>query len=323
MRPRALVVPALICIAALPAPVSATFSLVACDPEGSCGAAVATNNLAVGSTVIHARAEVGALATQFETNPGYGPKGLSLLAGGAAPADVIERLLAEDGDFDGTTVAHRQVGLVGSNGKSAAYTGDAAMQATWAGSRNGDGYSIQGNGLASGQVVSAMERAFLSSPGTLAERLVAGLEAGQSAGGQTTGKLSAALLVRTPAGDWNDIDLRVDAAAEPVRDLHRLMDMHYARQAIIRAERQADRGRTAEAKASMKEALQRSRRWDRIWRRAARLAMRMGDTDEALKCLGVFRGINPAWAELELQDPLYRAMREDARFRAWLSKKTR
>jgi len=40
----------------------ATFSIVACDKR-ACGAAVATNNLAVGATVIYARAGVGALAT--------------------------------------------------------------------------------------------------------------------------------------------------------------------------------------------------------------------------------------------------------------------
>ena len=47
---------------------AATFSISACDDDG-CGVAVATNNLAVGATVPYAQAGVGAIATQFETNP--------------------------------------------------------------------------------------------------------------------------------------------------------------------------------------------------------------------------------------------------------------
>jgi uncharacterized Ntn-hydrolase superfamily protein len=45
---------------------------------------------------------------------------------------------------------------------------------------------------------------------------MASLEAGQPAGAQTIGKLSAALLVRTIEGSWQDIDLRVDGTAEPI-----------------------------------------------------------------------------------------------------------
>ncbi|QNH19178.1 hypothetical protein HEP73_00064 [Xanthomonas sp. GW] len=70
---------ALVCLA-FPLKAYATFSIAACAPDGSCGVAVATNNLAVGASVIYAKAKVGALATQYETNPAYGPRGLDLLA---------------------------------------------------------------------------------------------------------------------------------------------------------------------------------------------------------------------------------------------------
>src|SRR5687767_8414233 len=182
----------------------ATFSIAACDRDGSCGVAVATNNLAVGSSVIYAKAKVGALATQFETNPAYGPEGLALLAKRLSPEDAVARLLATDGNFDGTTIAFRQVGLVDAEGRSAVYTGKEVMSSTWAGSIHGKGYSVQGNGLTSEHVVIAMKDAFLSHNGPLAERLMASLEAGQQAGGQATGKFSAALLVRTPEGTWQD-----------------------------------------------------------------------------------------------------------------------
>jgi uncharacterized Ntn-hydrolase superfamily protein len=296
---------------------AATFSIAACDRDGNCGVAVATNNLAVGASVPYAQARVGALVSQFETNPSYGPKGLALLSAGATPEQAIRQLLDGDGDFDGQTSAARQVGMVAAGGGSAAYTGAEAQQSAWAGALRGDGYSLQGNGLAGQQVLAAMQRSFQSSAGTLAERLVAALEAGDSAGGQTSGKLSAALLVRTVEGGWQDIDLRVDAAAEPVRDLRRLVERHYALQAILRAERQARKGQKVEARMSISESLRRSQGWDRIWRRAARLAMTMGDQAAALDYLGVLLSLNPAWGRIELQDSLYLPLHANPLFMSW------
>jgi uncharacterized Ntn-hydrolase superfamily protein len=46
--------------------------------------AVETNNLAVGASVPYAQAGVGALVSQFETNPHYGPRGLAVLTEGPA-----------------------------------------------------------------------------------------------------------------------------------------------------------------------------------------------------------------------------------------------
>ena len=304
----------------LAAPVAcATYSIVACDQQGDCGAAVATNNLAVGASVPYARARVGALVSQFETNPEYGPKGLNLLAAGASPQAAIDTLLKEDGNFDGTTIAERQVGMVDAHGRSAAYTGAEAALSTWSGVIRGEGFSIQGNGLAGERVLSSMKNTFLQQRGTLAERMMAALEAGQAAGGQTIGMMSAALVLRTPEGAWQDIDLRVDGAAMPIDDLHRLLEQHYALQSIIRAEHRAQAGDKAGARMSIAEALHRSYGWDRIWRRAARLAMQMGDTDRALDYLGVFVSINPVWAKLELDDDIYRPLRGNSLFDAWAS----
>jgi len=306
-----------LCASVLPSRAAATFSIVACDKEGNCGVAVATNNLAVGSSVAYAKAKTGALVTQFETNPTYGPKGLDLLSSGKSPEAVVKALLDGDGDFDGTTIQERQVGVVDAKGRAATFTGSEAMDSPWAGARHGDGYSVQGNGLAGEPVVASMEHSFLSSTGTLAERLMTSLEAGQAAGGQTIGKYSAALLVRTTGGAWQDIDLRVDGAAEPIEDLRRLMEQHYALQAIIRAERQAKKGAKDEAHNSIAEALHRSGHWDRIWRRAARLAMTMGDLRSALDYLGVFLSINPVWAKIEIGDDLYAPLRGNALFDSW------
>ncbi len=316
MKIRARLAIALACLV-FPFKSYATFSIAACAPDGSCGVAVATNNLAVGASVIYAKAGVGALATQYETNPAYGPRGIELLASGLSPADVMAELLAKDGNFDGTTTAARQVGIVAATGASAVYTGEEAAASAWAGARHGKRYSVQGNGLASERVVTAMEAEFLSCREALSKCLMAALEAGEQAGGQTIGKLSAALLVKTPEGGWQDIDLRVDASASPVPDLRRLLDRRYAHQAMINAERLADRGKVAEARVSLAEALHLSGQWDRIWRRAARLSMRLGQPEEALSQLGVFMAENPVWAKLEMQDPLYQPLRGNALFRSW------
>jgi uncharacterized Ntn-hydrolase superfamily protein len=301
----------------LPAQAWATFSMVACDKDGTCGVAVATNNLAVGASVSYAQANVGALVTQFETNPSYGPKGLALLAAGTPPDQAMTTLLSGDGHFDDEGIEYRQVGIVDAKGRSATYSGSEAMHAYWAGTRRGAGYAVQGNGLAGENVVASMEHAYQVSGGPLAERLMSALEAGQRAGGQTIGKMSAALLIRTPEGAWQDIDLRVDGSNDPIGDLRRLLDQHFAWQAIIRAEHLTRQGKPDEARLAIADALHRSHQWDRIWLRAARLSMQMGDHDRALDCLGVFISINPAWAREELQDTIYKPLYGNPLFMSW------
>jgi hypothetical protein len=61
--------------------ISATFSIVAVDPEtGVCGAAVASKYPAVGKVVPYVRAGVGAFCTQHWHNPKWGERALELLA---------------------------------------------------------------------------------------------------------------------------------------------------------------------------------------------------------------------------------------------------
>ncbi|MEM9664185.1 MAG: DUF1028 domain-containing protein [Bacteroidota bacterium] len=313
-----LLVLVLISAAGYPRPASATFSIVACEAEGgTCGVAVATNNLAVGASVCYAEAGVGALVSQFETNPRYGPDGLRWLADGLDAQATLARLLADDGNFEGLGIGFRQVGIVRAQGQGAVHTGEAVLASPWAGSRVGPHYTIQGNGLAGEAVVLAMEAAFLNAPGPLAERLVAALTAGQRAGGQATGTLSAAVLVRTPQGWPFDIDLRVDADEAPVASLNRLLDLHYARQAIIRAERLARQGETDQAWTAVAEALHRGARWDRVWRRAARLAIALDEPARALEYLGVFMALNPAWARSEIEEARYAPLHDNPLFRSW------
>ena len=206
-------------------PVPSTFSIVAADPNtGEVGVAVASRFFAVGTVVPHARAGVGAVATQSYANTSFGKHGLSLLSHGSSPEKVLEVLLGNDKGHN-----KRQVGLVSASGASASYTGTSCI--AWAGGRSGPNYAVQGNILTGEEVVAAMEKAFLSTVGKpLGTRLYAAIEAGDAAGGDSRGKQSAALLVCRKDGGYGGftdraIDIRVDDHPQPIRELGRLLDI--------------------------------------------------------------------------------------------------
>jgi uncharacterized Ntn-hydrolase superfamily protein len=97
----------------------------------------------------------------------------------------------------------------------------------WAGGRTGDGFAVQGNILASGDVVAALAQTYARTEGDLCDRLLAALLAADAAGGDRRGKQSAALLVVREAGGYegrNDryIDLRVDDHPDAPSELARL-----------------------------------------------------------------------------------------------------
>ena len=206
-------------------PRPSTFSIAAADPAaGEVGVAVASRFFAVGTVVPHARAGVGAVATQANANTTFGPHGLDLLARGLTPEETVKVLLRGD---SGTN--DRQVGVVSASGQSATSTGPACN--AWAGGRSGPGYAVQGNILAGEGVVIAMESAFLASKGQpLAERLYAALKAGDDAGGDSRGRQSAAILVCREKGGYNGftdhaVDVRVDDHPDPFGEIGRLLGM--------------------------------------------------------------------------------------------------
>ena len=88
-------------------------------------------------------------------------------------------------------------------------------------------YAAQGNILVGEQVVAELARAFTVTDGDLSDRLLAGLLAGDAAGGDRRGRQSAALLVVRKGGGYegrNDryIDLRVDDHPDAPTELARL-----------------------------------------------------------------------------------------------------
>ena len=171
-----------------------TFSIVAADPlAGECGVAVASKFLSVGAVVPWARGGVGAIATQSYANTSYGPTGLGLLAKGVTPQAAVDRMTSAD-----PYSAKRQVGIVDMEGRAATFSGPECFP--WFGGVTGEHVAVQGNILVGEATVTAMLRAFQTTTGPLADRLLAALKGGDRAGGDRRGKQSAALLVVKAAG---------------------------------------------------------------------------------------------------------------------------
>jgi uncharacterized Ntn-hydrolase superfamily protein len=215
----------------------ATFSILGFDPAtGEVGGAVQSRVFSVGNGVLWAEAGVGAVATQAIVDVSYGPQALALLRSGLAPEAVVKKVWESDPDPRPAdwTKHGRQFAVMDAKGNAAAFTGPKAT--AWAGHRSGKHCTAQGNILAGEAVVANMVSAFEGASGHLSQRLMAALEAGQAAGGDTRGMQSAALLiVKEDGGVWlnNDVVLRlqVDDSPEPIKELRRLVDLAAARRA--------------------------------------------------------------------------------------------
>jgi uncharacterized Ntn-hydrolase superfamily protein len=204
--------------------VISTFSIVARDPaNGDLGVAVQSKFPNVRVAVPYAKAGVGAVATQSFSNSDFGTKGIPLLELGATPQEVLTIIGRDDAGLQ-----DRQVGIVDARGRSATFTGKKCFD--WAGGRTGPDYAIQGNILVSEATVAAMEKAFLGSRGSLAERLLASIRAGAEAGGDKRGRQSAALLVVRQGASYDGkgdtyVDISVYDAPDPIAEIFRLYEL--------------------------------------------------------------------------------------------------
>jgi uncharacterized Ntn-hydrolase superfamily protein len=200
---------------------TSTFSIVAMDTlTGEYGVAVASRVLDVGYIVPWGETGVGAVATQAQTNAMFGPDGLDLLRAGATAEEALSYLLANDPERE-----VRQLGIVDAEGNSASFTGSETMD--WAGSITGPGYAIQGNILTGPDVIDEMESAYLLEVGSLGDRLMAALLAGDAAGGDSRGRQSAAIVVFREDGGYQGcsdllVDIRVADSDDPLGDLQRI-----------------------------------------------------------------------------------------------------
>lgn len=182
----------------------------------------------VGTIVTWGEAGVGVVATQAFSNPSFGPRGLELMRKGVSAEKALRSLLKEDGGRD-----LRQVAMLDAKGSVAAHTGKRCIPCT--GHLVATDSSVQANMMLNDQVWPEMAKRFELWKGSLAERLLVALEAGEEAGGDIRGKQSAALLVvkgQATGRVWEDrtVDLRVDDSREPLDDLKRLLKVHRAYQ---------------------------------------------------------------------------------------------
>ena len=196
-----------------------TFSLVARCPEtGMLGVAVASSSPAVAARCAHARAGVGAIASQNVTDPALGTRGLALLAEGATAAEAVAILRrAAHAEF-------RQLLVVDRDGNTAIHSGPRAL-GLWAEARE-HGVASGGNLLADEGVPRAIVDGFLGTSGHLGDRLIVAMRAGLDAGGEAGPIHSAGMkLVREVA--WPVADLRIDwTEADPVAELAALWALY-------------------------------------------------------------------------------------------------
>jgi uncharacterized Ntn-hydrolase superfamily protein len=247
--------------AALTAPVAAqhvprrpvhTFSIVAMDSAtGDLGVAVQSHWFSVGSGVAWAEPGVGAVATQSFIDPSYGPRGLFLMRTGVPAPEALAALLRADPDSQ-----VRQVAMIDAGGRVAAHTGSRDIPA--AGQHVGRWYSAQANLMRNDGVWPAMARAFETTRGDLAERLLAALDAAQAAGGDIRGQQSAALVVVSGdrgAKPWErKFDLRVEDDPHPLTELRRLLTLQRAYRAATDGDNFVAAGQIDSALASYRRA---------------------------------------------------------------------
>lgn len=208
-------------------PFAHTYSIVARDTvTGEMGVAVQSHWFSVGSLVTWGKAGVGVVATQSFVNPSFGPRGLSLLENGLSPKLAVKTLLELDNGRD-----VRQLAILNVQGKVEAYTGGNCIEA--AGHIVGNNFSVQANLMDNNRVWPAMAASFKKSSGSLADRMLKAMEAGQNEGGDIRGKQSVAILVVKGKGTgnkWEDtvVDLRVEDHKEPLKEIRRLLTIHTA-----------------------------------------------------------------------------------------------
>lgn len=203
-----------------------TFSIVARDPAtGAVGAAVSTARLAVGNRVLQVEFGVGAVASQANTNPMLARDSLDRLRQGATAQQALDAALQADERRE-----ERQLSVISATGTQAVFTG--TKPDDYKGHLVGKDMVVAGNILVGRETLEAMASAFESTAGTLADRLMAAMEAGQKAGGDRRGKISAAIVVLNEApgtsGYARNIDLRIDSSKDPVGDLRVLFDAYKA-----------------------------------------------------------------------------------------------
>lgn len=298
-----------------------TFSIIGFDPETQeLGVGVQSRAFRAGAIVPYAVAGVGAIATQASANQSYGPRAIELLREGRTPGEVVRIITDEDPGRD-----VRQVAVIDTRGRVAAHTGAdrVARPNQLAGHILGTNYSVQGNTLAGRQVIAEMARAYEETEGELAEKLMAALEAGEAAGGDTRGMQAAGIYVVKPidgtrtTDKW--VDIRVDDAVDPYRELRRLLNISLAPRHAERAETLMAEGQAEDAVAALEQALAMYPHRDSYLFTLAEWYAEAGRDRDALNSLRAAIRIRDIWRMEAAASAAFNGLRDTEEFRLLIS----
>lgn len=274
--------------------INSTFSIIAYDSAASeWGIAVATNNIYVGNSTVYVQPGVGAFSVIAETQPAYAINGFKQLKAGKTIKQAVMYTQMHDDEPE-----LRQVSGIDAHGNVYAFTGAALKY--WKGASThimGKGFVVMGNQLADSVLVN-MYSTFSTSAGSLAQRLLLALVAGQQAGGQITGKQSAALVVKGSHNEWfNQIDLRVDNSKTPFDDLQKLLQYHYGRIKINQAINAIKGGNIMRGKALLDTAQVMVEGWNGIYSKIAEAYLLLTEDEKAIAVIKKALAENAQWRE--------------------------
>jgi len=200
-----------------------TFSIVASNPSTKelC-VATSTGLVAVGNLVPSILPNVGAICVQAMVRPSYRETILDLMKNGSSNESAINNVLKNDKKKE-----HRQIIVVNAKGNTYVFSGqrminicDSCME---------DNFAIAGNMLASTSVISSMKTAFQNNPNVFfPKRLLLTLIAGENAGGDKRGCMSAAIEYFKP--NKKIMTLRIDYSNNPLKDLSMALEKRYSKE---------------------------------------------------------------------------------------------
>jgi chitodextrinase/uncharacterized Ntn-hydrolase superfamily protein len=218
-----------------------TFSIVAYDPVtgevggAACSCFSGTIDFLSDLVLDGSNNIIGGIHTQAAYVSGNQDNARTRMLAGDTPSEIITWL--EANDCCSSNANSRQYGIVGFNGstlETAGFTG--SSNGNWAGNITGPNYAIQGNILDTSDqidILNDMEAAFLSTNGTLADKLMAALQGAKRVGGdnrcQGSGQSGRAAFVKVlRPGDTTPYIFETTypniASYEPIDDLQCLYD---------------------------------------------------------------------------------------------------
>ena len=177
-----------------------------------------------------------------------------------------------------------------------------------------------------------MAAAYENGKGSMAERLMDALDAGQSKGGDTRGMQSAGILVVRPLDPNSQstvervVDIRVDDAENPFKELRRLLYMTNGsiNRITERATTLAKEGKFTEAIAEQKKALEINPRSEQAMYSLASLYAQAGDARNAIALLTQAIQRQPkVWKPRAQEDAVFAQMRNTPEFQRLIADGTR